>query len=698
MEVDKKYPDKKHQDKKHPDKSQSDKKQLDKKQSDKKYPEVYITYILRFLQVSLMFGILQGIIIVYANPAIGMITSIIFTTLLGYSFILENNLKKRMNLEVIRRTDELSKIRKDLFIDSPIPLIILDKLGNILWNNSAFLEMMGEEDLFDKNIRSIFVDIKMDQFPKATETYERGIERKGRNYQMICNKINDLPNDPVFNYTIYFMDVTKQMLLEEQVKNERSMVGYLYIDNYEEIMQSIEDVRRPMLSAIIDRKITIWFKNNDTALCKFERDRYMLFFSDESLKKMQERKFDILDEIRNIQVGNDLPVTISMGIGRNFDQLTQSKEDARSALDLALGRGGDQAIIKKKDKYTFYGGKTKEVEKSARVKVRIKAYAFKELLDAADKVIIMGHKNIDVDCLGAAMGVYRAAAIRGKKAQIVLNKPTFSVQAIYDRIVQNQEYKDIFITNEESLNEMTKQTLLVVVDVHRRSYVEFPELLERAENIVIFDHHRMSTDFIEDAVLTYIEPFISSTCEIISEILNYITDRVKLTQVEADALLAGITIDTKNFAVKAGVRTFEAAAFLRRAGADSTRVRRLFQDDMEVYKIKATAIKEAELWEGGNAVTVVYAESTQANILAAQVADELLNIKEIQNAFVMTPRETDIAISARALGDTNVQRIMERLGGGGHKNVAGAQLSDLSIEEAKEQLKKVILEYQQEEE
>ncbi len=667
-------------------------------QQDKKHSQVYINYILRFLQLSLVFGIIQGVIIVYANPLIGILTSVIFTLFLAYSFILENNLKKRMQIEVTKQADELSRIRKDLFIDATMPLVVLDKLGNITWHNKTFLQMVDEESVLDKNIRSIFVDIKMEQFPKGEEAYTRIIERDEKNYQMICNKTNDLPNDPAFNYTVYFIDVTKEMALEEQVKNQRSMVGYLYIDNYEEIMHSTEEVRRPMLSAIIDRKITIWFKNNDAEICKFERDRYMLFFSEESLKKMQECKFDILDEIRHIQVGNELPVTISIGVGRNFHQLTDSKEEARSALDLALGRGGDQAIIKKKDKYTFYGGKTKEVEKSARVKVRIKAYAFKELLDAADKVIIMGHKNIDVDCLGAAMGVYRAAAIRGKKAQIVLNEPTFAVQGIYDRIVQNQEYKDIFITNEESLNEMTKQTLLVIVDVHRKSYVEFPELTERTDNIVIFDHHRMSTDFIEDAVLSYIEPFISSTCEIISEILNYITDRVKLTQVEADALLAGITIDTKNFAVKAGVRTFEAAAFLRRAGADSTRVRQLFQEDMTIYKIKAAAIKDAELWESGNAVTVVHADSAQSNILAAQVADELLNIKGIENTFVMTPIGNDISISARALGETNVQRIMELLGGGGHKNVAGAQLKDVTVDEAKIRLKEVLLQYQQEDE
>lgn len=652
-----------------------------------------MTYILRFSQASLIFGIVQGALILYYKPVIGIMTGLVFIALLAYSFMVEKTLKKNVNSEVIAKVDELCAIRKDMFLESPMPITVLDKLGNIVWNNQSFLEMLEEEDVLDKNIRSIFADVQIENFPKQDDVYTRIIERENHHYQMLCRKVNASGNEMGYNYALYFLDVTDQKVLEQQVKDQRGMIGYLYIDNYEEIMQSIEEVRRPMLGAIIDRKIAVWFKNSDATLSKFDRDRYMIFFTEESLKKMQQRKFDILDELRHIQVGNDLPVTISIGIGRNFTTLNQSKEDARAAFDLALGRGGDQAIIKTNDKYTFYGGKTKEVEKSTRVKVRIKAYAFKELLHDADKVYIMGHKNIDVDCLGAAMGVYRAAAIMGKKAQIVLNESTFAVEGIYDRIIETPEYKDIFITSEKSEQEITKQTLLVVVDVHRRSYVEYPELLNKAENIVIFDHHRMSTDFIEDAVLTYIEPFISSTCEIISEILNYITDKVKLTQVEADALLAGITIDTKNFAFKAGVRTFEAAAFLRRAGADSTRVRRLFQDDMETYRIKAAAVKDAEIWKEQVAVAVVDAPATHANILAAQVADQLLNIKGIQTAFVITLIGTDTIISARALGEANVQRIMEILGGGGHKSIAGAQLPDTTIEEAKEKLKYAIADY-----
>lgn len=556
--------------------------------------------------------------------------------------------------------------------------------------------MVDEDEVVDKHIRSIFSDLQLESFPKKDELYQREIITEHKHYQMLCNKIIVDSNSVGFQYVLYFMDTTDHKLLEEEVQKQRCMIGFVYVDNYEEIMQSIEEVRRPMLGAIIDRKISVWFKNSDVAVCKFDRDRYMIFFTQESLEKMQSRKFDVLDELRHIQVGNDLPVTVSIGIGRNFKSLTESKEDARAAFDLAIGRGGDQAIIKRNDKYTFYGGKTKEVEKSTRVKVRIKAYAFKELLHDADKVIIMGHKNIDMDCLGAAMGVYRAATLMGKKAQIILSESTFAVQELYSRIVEHPEYKDLFITSDKAEQELTKQTLLVMVDVHRKSYVEHPALIDKAENVVVFDHHRLSTDYIEDAVLSYIEPFISSTCEMISEILIYLTDKVKLTQVEADALLAGITVDTKNFAFKAGVRTFEAAAFLRRAGADSTRVRMLFQNDMETYKVKAATIKDAEIWDEDTAVAVVEGEHEHSNIIAAQVADELLTIKGIQTTFVITQSGETLMISARALGDTNVQRIMEMLGGGGHKNIAGAQLKDVTIEEVKVKLKLAITDYKQE--
>lgn len=665
-----------------------------KKKEEKAFEN--ISAALRFVQLALLFALMEGLILIYFQTVLGILVSLFFIGLLAYSFVLQNRIKNKVKLEIKEQVDALSDARAELFTDTVMPVALLDKLGTIWWYNEAFLEMTQETSLMDRHIRGIFTDLQMEHFPKEDEVYEKVVSREDSVYKLICHRTQVAEKENSFNYALYLLDITQEKILEEQVKKQRCMVGYLYIDNFEEVTQSIEEVRRPMLTAIIDRKINVWFKNHDVVLSKFDRDRYMFFFTQENLKKMQERKFDILDEIRHIQVGNELPVTISIGIGQNYESLTKSKDEAKAAFDLALGRGGDQAIIKKQDKYTFYGGKTKEVEKSARVKVRIKAYAFKELLEEADKVYIVGHKNIDMDCLGAAMGVYRAASMMGKKAQIVLNGPTFAIQGLYDRIMESAEYEKLFITHEQAKEGINKDTLVVVVDVHRRSYLECPELLEHAEKIVVFDHHRRSTDFIDEAVLTYVEPFISSTCEMISEILIYLTDKVKLTQIEADALLAGITIDTKNFAFKAGVRTFEAAAFLRRVGADSTRVRMLFQSDLDMYKIRASAIKDTELWKDEIGIAMIDGNLPHSNILAAQVADELLNIKGIQTAFVITVKNEELLISARALGDMNVQRIMEILGGGGHKNIAGAQLKDITIDEAKEKLKEAIEKYLEE--
>lgn len=657
-----------------------------------------ITYLLRFAQLCLVIGIMGGTTVINYNIFLGLATIMLCIIILGFSFRVQGNLKRKLEQEVYERVNSVGKLRKNLFTASPIPVAIVLKNGDIEWHNESFTNIVGEETLINKNINNIFKELNLQNLNALNKLYEKAVQLNSKEYVLFIEPMNvDENTVNEVNYIVYLIDYTERNTLKREITQQRCMVGYLCIDNYEEIMQSTEEIRRPVLSAVIDRKLNLWFKDKEVVYTKFERDKYILFFTTQALNKMESAKFDVLDELRHVQVGNELPVSISIGIGQNRTSLNQSKEDARAAFDLALGRGGDQAIIKNHDRYTFYGGKTKEVEKSARVKVRVKAYAFKELLAEADKVYVMGHKNIDMDCLGAAMGVYRAATLMGKKAQIILDEPTFAIQGLYDRIMASNEYKHLFITPEQAENEINKESLLVIVDVHRRSYLAHPLLLDECEKVVVFDHHIRSTDCIDDAVLTYIEPFISSTCEMISEILNYLTDKVKLTQIEADALLAGITIDTKNFVFKAGVRTFEAAAFLRRNGADSTRVRLLFQNDMNMYKVRAASIKDAEIWEEDIAVSVVNGKVMYANVIAAQVADELLNIKGIQSAFVITDMDGTLLISARAMGDMNVQRIMEYLGGGGHKSIAGAQLKDVTVEEAKERLREAIKEYYEEE-
>jgi c-di-AMP phosphodiesterase-like protein len=653
----------------------------------------YMRHILRFGQFCLIGGIIGGLVVIYYYTVLGILISSLALGALVYSFIIEARSKRRLEGEIKEQVDELVQIRQDILVHSHMPVAVINRHGNIWWYNASFAKMLQEEELIGTHIRTWFSDLQMEALAKSKGIYERSVKYNKSYYHLTCERMVKVSSEKDFNYIMYFVEETDKITLQETVDAQRGLVGHLYIDNFDEIMQSIEEVKRPMLMAVIDRKINLWFRKFNVAICKIEKEKYMLFFTMGDLEKMQERKFDILDDLRNIQVGNELPVTASIGIGQNSQSIVQSKDDGRAALDLALGRGGDQAILKKGDKYTFYGGKTKEVEKSARVKVRIKAYAFKELLHESDRVFIMGHKNMDMDCLGAAMGVYRAATIMGKKAHILLERPTFAIEALYNRIIEAPEYQDLFMTSQQIKEEMKKDSLLVIVDGHSLSYVECPQLLEMTERVVVFDHHRLSTDFVDNAVLTYIEPFISSTCEIIAEILNYITDKVKLTHIEADALLAGITIDTKNFMFKAGVRTFEAAAFLRRNGADSTRVRLLFQNDMETYRIKAGAIKNAEIWRDDIAIAVVEEEVPHANIIAAQVADELLSIKGIASTFVFTMKDGDLLISARALGKMNMQRIMEILGGGGHQGMAGAQLKEVTVEEAKVKLKEAIEKY-----
>ena len=650
----------------------------------------YVKFLFHGCQVLLVAGIiiqcLSG-----SNFVQSIVSLLIYGILLAASLWGEKQLEVYVKHEIEEEIESIASIKDSMFVNVPLPVVIVEEVGNIKWCNKAFQGVLKEKNIIGKNIKSIFQEAKIGEWMLEKEPLQKKISVGSKNYEVMLEAFTREHN--IRQFALYFVDCTEKENLTLQIKDEKTIIGYLCIDNIDEISHSIEEVRRPMLLAIIDRKINLWFKEREVVVVRMERDKYMLIMTYRELVKMEETKFDILDEVRNIQVGNELPVTISIGIGNNKKALVSSKEDARVAFDLAQGRGGDQAIIKHNDKYTFYGGKTKEVEKSARVKVRIKAYAFKELLHEADKVIIMGHKNIDMDCLGAAMGVYRGAALIGKKAQIVLREPTFAIQGLYDRIITSKEYDDLFITPEEASREIDKDTLLVIVDTHRRSYVEEPELLGLCDKIVVFDHHRKSTDYIEEAVLTYLEPFISSTCEMIAEILNYLSEKIKLNPVEADALLAGITVDTKNFVFKAGVRTFEAAAFLRRSGADSTRVRMLFQNDMSSYRARARAIQTTDVWNENMAISVVKGDVEHITVLAAQVADELLNIKGIKASFVLSEVEDCIYISARALGDINVQRIMELLGGGGHLGIAGAQLKDVTIDIAKQKLKEAIALY-----
>lgn len=474
-------------------------------------------------------------------------------------------------------------------------------------------------------------------------------------------------------------------------------VSLIFIDNYDEVLDTIEDVRHPLLLALVDRKLNKMAYDLGGIVKKFERDKYIFIFSQDKLEHLKENKFPILESVREIDMGNKLPVTLSIGIGLNSVRLNQSMEFARAAIDLALSRGGDQAVIKDEEKFYFFGGRSKGVGVNNRVRARVKAFALTELINEASNVIIMGHKNADLDSIGSAIGVFSIVSSMQKKCSIVLNNVTSAVSILYKRLIEDNRYADVFVDGEKAAKQIDDKTLLIVVDTHRPSICDAPQLLEAVKKIVVFDHHRKSTEFVEKAVLTYHEPYASSASELITEMLLYTNRPIRLTNIEADALLAGMTVDTKNFAFKTGTKTFEAAAYLRRNGADPIRVRMLFKNSMDIYKERAKIVANAEFYRGDMAISVCTAKSDNVILIASQAADELLYIENVDASFVLCDNGSNIYISARSLESINVQVIMEKLGGGGHQSVSAVQLYDTSFEDAVVLLKGAIDEYFKEE-
>lgn len=493
------------------------------------------------------------------------------------------------------------------------------------------------------------------------------------------------------NYDLFFSEI-------KMLDKYKTTVGLLVIDNYDEVLDSLEEFRHPLILAIVDRKIKKMARDLGGVVKNFEKDKYILILSQESLDELKKNKFDILDNIREIDMGNTIPVTLSIGIGKNGENLDENMEFARVSLDLALSRGGDQVIIKDGENYQFFGGHTKEGNRNSRVRARVKAYALTELIEDASNVIIMGHRHTDLDCMGAGIGVYSIVSALDKNCKIVLNDVTSSVSYLYDRVIKDEKYKDVFISSEEALKLVNRKTLLIIVDVYKQGLCECPELVDKVKKIVVFDHHRKGTDYIENAVLTYHETYASSTCELITEMLMYINKNIPIKQVEADSILAGIIVDTKNFAFKTGIKTFEAAAFLKKKGADTIRVKKLFKNSIDCYNARANVVCNMKLYRENMAIAILEDEIDNPLLVVAQACDELLNIDNINASFVLCKINNNISISARSFGEINVQIIMEKLGGGGHQSISATQIKDVTIEEAVNMLKGAIDEYFKEEE
>ncbi len=589
---------------------------------------------------------------------------------------------------------------KDTLLNFPMPLVVTELDGSIIWYNGSFRDISGQADVFEDTVKSLVKELKSSELlpeniKKTSTSISKQTDINDRHYNVLCNIVRRDQSQDTSSYMLilYFIDVSELIDLKKMYSDEKLVTGIFVVDNYDDLMQSMEDPLRPQMLAEIDKRVVSWVSFTNGIIKKYERDKYLFIFEQKYMKVLEEKKFEILDSIKEINIGNKLPVTLSLGFGLNGSTLSENLRFAAASIDLALGRGGDQVVLKKGENFSFFGGRTRELEKRTKVKARVIAYALRELIDQADNVFIMGHENADIDSLGASLGLYRIVKSRNKDAYIVLNRLNPTIENLTARIRKNEEYADLFINRSEAVETQSDKTLLIIVDTHRKSFTEIPELVENGRQVVVIDHHRRGADYIQDTVLTYQETYASSTCELVTEVIQYIDEKLKLTQLEAEALYAGIVVDTKSFTFKTGVRTFEAASYLRRQGVDTVAVKQLFQNDMETYMSISAVVRDAELINNEIAISICDAEVKNPQMIAAKAADELLNLSGISASFVLSSVDSEIWISGRSLGDINVQMILEKLGGGGHLSVAGAQLEDSDINDAKDKLKYAIMEY-----
>ncbi len=670
---------------------------MEKNKSSKKINKKY-NPILRYLKAPWIMAVILMILTGYIATKDRIAGVVLGCTTLFYILVwlvLYLYFKPRIMQSMVQFASNYAQVQKHLLEDLELPYGLIDSTGRILWFNKALNMLTGNQNLSFKNINTLFEDINEEQYIFEGESNIKEIAYEGKSYRVEFNKIAveealmtsqalDVQSDEEYLLAVYMFDITQIRQLEKENYETRMVAGLIYIDNYEEALQSVEEVRQSLLVALIDRKINKYFSAMDAIVRKLEKDKYFVAIKQKYVSQLQSNKFSILDEVKNVNIGNEMALTISIGLGICGHDYAKACEYASVAIDLALGRGGDQATVKDGEKIYFYGGKSKSVEKNTRVKARVKAHALRELLATKDKVIVMGHAIGDIDSFGAAIGIYRAAKTISKRTYIVINEVTASLKPVIELFEQSGEYEeDLFIKNEQAKELLDDNTAVIVVDTSRPSRVEYPELLNRTKALVVLDHHRQSSDVIENASLSYIEPYASSACEMVTEILQYIHDGIRIKPIEADALYGGIMQDTNNFSNKTGVRTFEAAAFLKKNGADVIRVKKMFMDDLDEYKAKAATVSRTEVFDEKFAITYCDAGALESpTVVAAQAANELLNIKGIKASFVFTEYEGKIFISARSMDEINVQLIMEKFGGGGHMNMAGAQLENISLSEA----------------
>ncbi len=664
--------------------------------------------IKTYLQFSIYLGGLllvvnAGIVAIdyRAGLLLGFFTLFYFAVTLSLYFY---NKPVIMN-ELVSFATQYGQIQKRLLRELELPHALLDDTGKVIWTNVAFENIIHQPKGYNKTITALFPSITRDKLPDNEGVEEAQYELTYDSKEYIAKfkriSLKEMAENSAmieaegyegYLIAVYLFDETALHIALQEVDDQSLSVGLFYLDNYEEALESVEEVRRSLLIALIDRKINKYIAALDGIVKKLEKDKYLVVMRKKSVAQLQSARFDILEDVKTVNIGNEMAVTLSIGVGLDGLTYAQNYEYARNAIDLALGRGGGQAVLKTPESIIYYGGKSQQVEKNTRVKARVKAHALKEIIAGKDKVLIMGHRMADVDSFGSAVGIYRIAQALDRKAHIVLNDVSNTLQPLVDLFKNNPEYdSDMIVGSSQAMEIAGNNAVLVVVDVNRPSITECPDLLRVCKSIVVLDHHRQGTDTIENATLSYVEPYASSACEMVSEILQYTADNIKIRTEEADCMYSGIMIDTNNFMSKTGVRTFEAAAFLRRSGADVTRVRKMFREDAAEYKAKADAVSQAEIYRQSFAISVCLSEDVQSpTIIGAQAANELLNIKGVKASFVLTDYQGKIYVSARSIDEVNVQIIMERMGGGGHMSIAATQLEGISMAEAIGSLKSTI--------
>ena len=633
-------------------------------------------------------SILMAVLICVANWETGLLVFLLALICGGICLRLYAVSGAEINRAMIGFSAATDSMQARLAENLDLCYALLERSGAFSYQNTAMTALLAAQHKNPRRLDELFPELNPEELAKITESadYHLSLGELRLRVRLVREKLG---NDKVF--ALYFYDETALLKLREEEESRRLTAGLLYLDNYEEAMESVDDVRRPLLTAMIDRKIVRYFDGMQAIMKKLEKDKYFFVMERRHLRELYETQFDILEQVKTVNIGNEMRITLSIGIGDGGATYAQCYDFARQAIDMALGRGGDQAVVKDGENIHYFGGKTNSKEKTTRVKARVKAHAFRELIENKDRLLIMGHKLMDIDSLGAAVGIWRIAATMGKEAHIVSSAVNNAIRPMLARF-QNGDYpEDMFIPEEKALQLLDEGTVLVVVDTNRPSMVEGPRLLDAAKTIVVLDHHRQSQDSIRNAQLSYVETYASSACEMVAEVVQYISDEVKIRAVEADAMYAGIVIDTHNFQNQTGVRTFEAAAFLRRNGADVTRVRKLFREKLDDYRAKSEAIHNAEIYREHFALSFCDSEGLESpTVVGAQAANDLLDVIGVKASIVATTFREKVFLSARAIDEVNVQVMMEKLGGGGHRTIAGAQLANMTQEEAMNQVKQVI--------